>query len=443
MLHLRRALPVERRLTGHEWRGTVTDDTQRALELLKRTVHALLQEKQMQTTTGTSSNGKAVQTRSAVDATAFKNVLDREKNIDDLVKLTRDEWAYNLEDRRPGPAVLHDGRVKPTDLDLACLLSTLAARKAVVVLPKYMSAAPKKGGKAATNGQTLIDPNNRRGQLIRLSSNQEYFSFSALVVDQNVLDTSNGGSFGAPRYFHIIGKDGRWHPGWDSIQFVADAKENDFIKHYGLAVGSQMAFKQFVAPERWTAFYGHHYLMTKLLITRLEDEAGLLRQRIKGVKALQPKSTGTTTSFEKDEDSVKFPKSKMEVPIFEAEVDADAEFHGVTSFFLGATGHMTERTGLTFSMLSMLEERLKLVQHDYLPDLRFAARVTELAFYKAHGEKAGIPSFALTNAASRWSDQTVKRTTWRAFNIPPTMGSNMTLRYRIRSRTIDVDSRTV
>lgn len=376
---------------------------------------------------------------------SFTNVLARGRDIDDLVEAIRDSWSYSLEDRRPGPAILHDGRVKATDLDLACLLSTLAKRKAVVILPKYMSATRKKaggasGGTGGTSTQTLISPENRRGQLIRLSSNQDYFSFSALVIDQNVLDTANGGSLGAPRYFHILGKDGRWHPGWDSIQFVADAKENDFIKQYGLAVGAEMAFKQFVNPDRWTAFYSPHYLITKLAITRLEEEVKTLRARIKTLKdaTSKPDGVGTSTSMgvgsakperDSEESKVKFPTKNVEVPIFEAEIDAT--FNG------------KERQPGNYTGLDSLNAMLSRITNEQLPELRFATRVTELAFYKAKGEKAGIPGFAVeSNRITMWGDEVIKRTSWRALNSARmTMETGCSLRYRIRSKTIEVDDK--
>ena len=372
-----------------------------------------------QTTNTTFSQTKSLKNSVSVDlmtADTFERVLDPEDQINDIVGTLQDHWEFNLEDRKPGPAILHGGQIKATDLDLACLLSTLAKRHAVVVLPKYLSGSTKK---ASVPGQTLISADHRRGNLIRLSSNQEYFSFSLLVQDMNVQNAD--GSLGAPRYFHILGKDGRFHPGWESISFVPDAAENKFISQFGLDVKGSIPFDTFVHPSRWVSFYSPYYLLTKLVISRLEDEASVIRARIKELKSKQAKAEKGYT-FQKDDSDTSFKTRTITVPVFEASVvpTNDQEFD--YPYF---------ETNLEDAQADLKETE------SALSDLRFATRTTELAFYKARQEKAGIP--ASVNRVGDWETETVKRTNYRQLVINPVRnGPTLNLRYRTRAKDIEI-----
>lgn len=356
----------------------------------------------------------------------FDRVFDRSENIDDIADTLKDHWKYSLADRRPGPAILQDGNVKPTDLDLACLLATLAERKAVITLPKYVSDGT---GSRANPGQQVLS-GDRRGKLTRLTSSEEYFSMNIGIIDMSVQDMTTG-ELGKPRTMHVLGKDGNWHPGWDTINFVADATENAFIKQNGLDVSAQVAFKNFVQPERWTAFYGQYYSFTKMVIDRLVEEAKVVRARVKYLKSRQPKTTTTAGSiFEKDTTEDSFPKRTIKVPIFEAEVDA--------SYYGDLPDEDSYDDGHAQTRLKQLESSIA--------ELRFAVRATELAWYKANGkaggyEKAGFPAWV---RAARWEDQTIKRTTWRRLVIHSASAdiiAGTTLRYRIRAKEIEVAAR--
>lgn len=369
----------------------------------------------------TSAKTKS-QTFNLITSDVFARVFDRTAPINDIVGALSEHWEYSLEDRRPGPAILADGNVKPTDLDLACLLATLAKRKAVVILPKYLVS----GTKRSTNGQTVISADNRRGQLLRLSSNKEYFSFSALVQDMNVLNAD--GSLGAPRYFHILGKDGRFHPGWDSIHFVPNAPENDFVKKYGLDVAGQIPFDRFVHENRWTSFYGQYYFLTKCVIDRLEAEAKVIRVEMKRLKTLDTKAETAPAHWRqdnKDESEVNFTKRTIAVPVFEVAVDAPV----VGEFKYTATA------------LDVAKEALK-DREAALNDLRFAARVTELAWYKKNGqaggyERAGFPAWI---KGAKWETYRATTTSWRRLALGQlAVGQkDVALRYQCRRKNIEV-----
>jgi hypothetical protein len=351
----------------------------------------------------------------------FNQAFDRDEPVDDLADTLREKWKYSLTDRRPGPAILADGGVKPTDLDLACLLGTLAERKAVVTLPSYVSGGT---GSGSRNPNEQVLSGDRRGRLTSLTSNQDYFSMNIGIVDQSVQDLTTG-ELGKPRTMHVLGKDGNWHPGWDTINFVADAAENRFIKDYGLDVAAQIAFKNFVAPERWTAFYGQYYMLTKIVIDRLVDEARIVRARVKNLKAQMKSSNGegSGTPFEKDESEKSFRKRSIEVPIFECEID------------FPMIGDLPDEDSYD---LEPGQHRLKWLE-GMLSELRFATRATELAYYKANGkaggyEKAGFPSWM---RGARFEDETIKRTTWRRLT-GSTIIPGCNLRYRVRKKEIEV-----
>lgn len=368
--------------------------------------------------TKTVTKSHVVTPEQLISKSSFLDVLNNESTIRDLVEAMLAYWDYDLDSQRPGPAVVHGDTVAASDLDLACLLSTLAKRNAVIILPKYMSGGPSNENK----GQHLISKDNRRGQLIRLNSNQQYFSFSALVQDMNVMNED--GSLGAPRNFYIVGKDGRWHPGWESIQFVADAKENKFIGTYGIAVGDNVAFNTFVSPRRWTAFYGPYYLLSKLMIRRLEVEAKVLKSALTAYKSASDGASKSRYS-KNSKDKSAFATTKVKVPVMTVEVDADT--YG----------------SLNTSGLSKweLEATLKRV-NGWLPALRFATRATELAWYKHKGEQGGRPAWV----TKEFEDCRIGRTNWRGLQassyLPVSLEDDIRLRYRIRASTVEMSAKT-
>lgn len=344
---------------------------------------------------------------------SLDRIADKAEPVDDLIKELLAHWRYDLDARKPGPAYSENGQLASTDVDLACLVSSLAERKAVVQLPRYL--AGNTGGKS---GSSLKSGGVRTGQLLRLQSNKEFFSFSVLINDQNMIDPSSGKQVEAIRSFYLVGKDGRWHPGWETLEFDPNAKENDFLKKIDVNSLGSLAFKNFVHPGRRTAFYGSYYFLTRASISRLEDEASELRKVIKDIKAKLPKDTKTSKeSFSKDNSEKSWNTKTLDVPVME--VEADMPWRNTFDF-----------SGLG---LSELEARLRTIDNEFLPALRFHARATELAFYKSNGEKAGIPSFV----KGSWHDQTFGRTTWRTLD----KAAGMKLRYRIRAKSIEVPVR--
>ena len=214
-----------------------------------------------------------------------------------------------------------------------------------------------------------------------------------------------------------MGKDGRWHPGWDTINFVPDAKENTFLSK--ISNKMSVAFEHFVNPNRRTAFYGSYYLQTRLAIQRLEEEGSQIRKLMKTMTA-PPKATAPDGGWSKsDSGSEKSWRSQeVKVPIMEVEIDAGSISKGTFDF-----------KGLGYGDL---QARLKTIDNEFLTALRFNARATELAFYKGRGEQAGVPSWIKQS----WSPALIGRTEWRRLASPNSLPVD--LRYRIRAKSIEM-----
>ena len=309
----------------------------------------------------------------------MQNVLDRTASLHEVIPNVLDHWRYDLYTRSPGPAYFDPkGNLRMTDLDLACFMSALTDRHAVIDLPTYTSRrAP-----TIRQGEVVVSKEHRHGKITGLSANADVFSFSVKIFDANVIVAGQNGledSVGAYRNYMLVDIDGEWYDGWKSIHFIPSSKENDFLNDKKLWTGHTIHFKNFVHPNRWSAFYGSHYLLLKTLIARIEEQNKFLRSEVKRLL-----SVGITFPSS-GEGSKKFtpatttgPSKPITVEAFECEIDAP--FRGEYEFTPASQSHLVE-----------ISSRLHTFQYDILPKLRFHARATELAFVKHGGLEAGFP----------------------------------------------------
>jgi len=216
--------------------------------------------------------------KTMMESPVVKGILDRNFDITILIDEALGWWNYDLMNRKPSPAYDEYGVFKGTDLDLACFMYALAGRGAVINIPTYKAATQTK----IREDQQLKSKYNRHGELIGLVSNKDFFSFSIKVMDQNVVGEDKVGDY---RTFSLTGKDGSWYDGWQTIQFDPTLRENRFITENKLWSGNRIVFRNFIHPNRWTSFFGHHYAISKMLIERLEDEAKFLNTEIKRLQA--------------------------------------------------------------------------------------------------------------------------------------------------------------
>jgi hypothetical protein len=293
-----------------------------------------------------------------------KAILDRSKNIDgSIIDEVKSWWGYDLFTRKPNPAYDMYGVFKGTDLDLACFLYELSGRGAIINIPIYKSHTQAKN----RTDQKISSKYNRHGLITGVNANKHFFSFNVNIIDQNVIGEDKIGDF---RTFSLTDKFGEWYKGWKVIEFVPTLKENRFITENRLWTGNKIIFKNFIHPNRWTSFFGHHYVITKLLIERLEDEAQFLFMEMKRLLEsgiTYPEDTGPKSYDYEYGKSVqkKFPAFECKIYIPETQISGDYNFIEETQEGL-VRAHKTRNYYL----------------YSLIPKLSFMTRASEYAHYK-------------------------------------------------------------
>jgi len=314
-----------------------------------------------------------------------KCILDRSCDLTSVIETVKSWWGYDLMSRKPSPAYDQYGIFKGTDLDLACFLYELSGRGAVINIPTYKGHTKTK----KRSDQELLSKYNRNGEITGVGANKHFFSFNVNIIDQNVIGEDKVGDF---RIFSLTDKLGDWYDGWREIQFVPTLKENSFITENKLWAGHKIVFKNFIHPNRWTSFFGHHYVITKLLQERLGDEATFLFAEMKrliasGIK--YPKGDGPKTH------SYEYGKSKQQkFPAFETKIYIP-ETHIAGDYAMVETSQE--------GLVSSYKTRNSYV-YGLIPTLGFMTRASEYAHYK-HPDR--MPAW-------------LKNINWEAgFKIPP------------------------
>ncbi len=350
-------------------------------------------------------------------------LADRTRPIDPLVHQLLQDSAYDLYARRPGPALLDNGVLRPTDLDLACFLSALADRGAVINLPTY----ERRRAKTTREGEHVVSAANRHGKILSLSANKEALSFSVKIEDANVITSE---SVGAPRNFMVVDVEGGWYDGWKTIEFMPSRKENAFLTDNALWTGRRVVFENFVHPNRWAAIFGRPYLALKLALARLEAEAQHLfaeQKRLVGMGVRRDR-----VPLEDDADAESRPKSEtgsskpIQVQAFETEVDGPAPSAAFPAL------------EPTWEALAGAYQRRKFLVYTLCPKIRFTTRATELAFVKNGGPERHPPAWSPANAVG-WKRGVVfpgKRTAWTQAYV----GTGLALRTRLYMKTERVAS---
>jgi len=323
------------------------------------------------------------------------DTLDRTKNIEESAAAAVSFWNYDLMSRKPSPAYDDYGVFKGTDLDLACFLYALVGRNAVINLPRY-----KAGTRVTTReDQKLTSKSNRHGKLVGVKGNQNFFKFNVTIIDENVIGENSVGDF---RTFSLTGHDGDWYDGWDRIEFVPTINENKFITESKLWTGNTVYFKNFIHPNRWTSFFGHHFVISKLVVARLAEEIKHLNAQVKimlaaGIKFPGDKGPDSYTAYGYgDTKSVKF--DSFEAKIFIPE--------------LGLQGEYPKIEQNQENLVATYQKRKRLA--NMKDSLMFMTRATEYAHYLNPDR---MPAWIQNEA---WEDGFVepgKRTTWQRLKL--------------------------
>jgi hypothetical protein len=300
----------------------------------------------------------------------MKVIKDRSEDIEKVTDLVKEWWRYDMTSRKPGPAYVDENFVG-TDLDLACFLFELAERNAVINIPQYKSMRASK----IKEGEAITSTDNRHGQVIGLTANKDVFSFSVKIKDMNVVTTDGVGGY---RNFALTDLDGDWYEGFHSLGFLPTAKENKFLIENKVMINDKIDFTNFVHPNRWSSMFGQYYLITKELIKRLKEEASYYGKTIKEML-----DAGITyPAKDKPEEwpeSEKIPGKKVKVRSFEVELevpDNDSEY---------PTFKHTQKN------LVELTNKRKYFTYSLIPQLNFAVRTVEYAYYKFGNDR--IPSW--------------------------------------------------
>ena len=215
------------------------------------------------------------------------DALDRSVDITGVATVAKNFWGYDLMNRKPSPAYNDYGLFQGTNLDLACFLYALADRGAVITIPYYKA----KSRKTIREDQKRIS-SEAHGKITGVISNQKFFKFSVQIIDQNVVGEDQVGDF---RTYNLTDHVGNWSDQWRNIEFVPTLKENRFITENKLWSENKIVFSNFVHPNRWTSFFGQHYVISKIVIERLAEEVKYLNSQItamKNSKILFPEGEG-------------------------------------------------------------------------------------------------------------------------------------------------------
>jgi hypothetical protein len=325
-----------------------------------------------------------------------KDTLDRTSDILDTARTAQAFWGYDLMSRKPSPAYNEYGVFTGTNLDLACFLYALVGREAVINIPRY-----KAGTKTTLReDQKLASKENRHGRLVGVLGNQKFFKFNIKIIDENVIGEDKVGDF---RTFSLTGHDGNWYDGWDRIEFVPTLNENKFITENKLWTGSTIYFENFIHPNRWTSFFGHHYVISKLIIERLTEETSNLNSQIKLML-----SAGITFPSEKEApksyDGYTYGETKsMSFESFEAKIFIPE---------LNIKGEYPRIKKSQANLVSTYEKKKELSR--IKESLMFMTRATELAHYKA---PTNMPAWIQN---TKWEDDFVepgKRIKWQRLKL--------------------------
>jgi hypothetical protein len=228
-------------------------------------------------------------------------LADRSHGIMEVVNDLIASWSYDLSTRKPGVSYVTPEGHPVTDLDLACYISSLVSKRAVVNLPKYHGAR----GKSHTEGEVVVSSANRHGRTVELRSNQKVWSFGVCIDDANVMTAD---SVGKSRTFLMQGINGDWHDGWETIEIMPQGLDKEVFDAL-CGKDRKMRFDYFIHPMRWTSVFGENFRIAKFAADyRIPDELRWLKAEIKRLQEetkTPPKVWPKSTTDKKSERSAK------------------------------------------------------------------------------------------------------------------------------------------
>lgn len=347
-------------------------------------------------------------------------IMNRSAVIDQgFVDAILAQSVFGWEGRNPTPALDKDGNFQVPNLDLLSFLYPLAERGAVIEFPHYKS-----------HRTSIIRANERRigtpsrfGPLTAMTSNQKFFSFSVRMIDNTVIitDPATGREkTGAFRNFMVVAPDGQWHPGWEKIVFNPSAEENKFLTEKGLWTGNTVYFKNAVHPNRWQSVFGAPYLLLKMLIERLSDEAKHYSDIVKELKA----QGATLPEGEIAEYVVSEPSGVQQEKVKVEGLEAILDLPDLVGTYPSPAG---DGADINVALLAA-HRRVKAIRYTLKPAAQVVVRADELAYY-LHGNGRVAPW--LSGRKFRDFTPPKGRTQWQQMVLSNDVG----YRYRLREVT--------
>lgn len=357
---------------------------------------------------------------SVKDVVTLKNpyaaaIMDRNQAMDEeFVKTIVAQSIFSYEGRSPTPALDENGDFQGTDLDLLSFLVPIVERGAVIEIPRYRNRR-----KVVVRENERKVGSNQFGKTTGLISNKEVLSFSVRIWDNTIVvrdPETEKESAGAHRNYMIVDCDGHWYYGWDKIVWNPTAEENKFLTEKKLWTGNAVYFTNYVHPNRWQSFFGAPYLLLKMLIARIDDEAGFYRESMKHLEAVGrelpvgEKTQYTPPAYEGETEPIT-------VQTIEAMLDL-SNFHGIY-----------EHVPMTQGGLVQAYRRQKFLTYTLKPLAQFVARADEAAYFRFGGGRI-----------SHWMQGRKWDPDWKmpkgriSWNLM-VLSNDVALRYRIRDIT--------
>ena len=350
-------------------------------------------------------------------------IMDRSVKIDeDTIAAIMGQSLMTWVGRNPAPALDSDGNFQGTDLDLLSFLMPMADRGAVIEISHYHNRR-----QIVRRANERKIGSNQFGVLTRLVSHKNVLSFSVGIHDETIVrrDSQTGRErIGAPRNYMIIDCDGHWYEGWDRIVWDPSAEENQFLTEKDLWSGNSVVFKYYVHPNRWQSVFGAPYLLQKMLIERLNDEAqfyGAEAARLEAMGISYPPGLGEGKFFSTPPEHQ---GETMPIKINTIEMVLD-----IPEFF-GSYAPVSKNS----NGLAGASNHAKRLIYTVRPFVQFCVRANEAAYFKFGQSKV-----------AHWMHDRQWVSGWRtpngriAWNLMP-LSNDMALRYRIKTITQQVSA---
>jgi len=367
--------------------------------------------------------------RSVRDIARFQNeyaqtIMDRSQSVDEeLLGAIMAQGVMSYEGREPKPALDENGDFQCTDLDLLSFLVPIAARGAVIEIPRYRNRRQI----IRREGERKIGT-NQFGPIVGLVSNKEVFSFSVKIHDKTIVvkDSQTGQeSIGDFRNYMLVDCDGFWYDGWDRIVWDPSAKENEFLTRHGLWTGNSVCFRHYVHPNRWQSIYGAPHLLKKMLLARLDDEAGFYRTEVERLQlgginfpeGEKKESRPVQSVGETDKISVQTLEMLVTLPDFS-----------------GAYAPVPA----TEAGLIQAYRRQKLLTYSWKPMVQFMTRANEAAFMRYGFEEDGEPKIPAWMGKRTW--QPWQKTSRSSVYQQMVLSNDLSLLYRLKMKTEQVSA---